>query len=211
MARKLLAGALLAVLVVTSGCLGFILGDTLSYSANKATVADDALSGTDYEKANEKQLNTKRSFEVAGENRDVKVTNWVTQYEKSVGISGVAEGTIAKFTVLSSPRFELAGESVNPLARYNNRQLVEKFVSGYGNVKDVRETDARNVTMLGSETKVSTFSAVAQSNGASVEVNIHVTKVEHGDDVVVAMAVYPKQLDESETVYRLIEGVEHEA
>ncbi|WP_049970971.1 DUF6517 family protein [Haladaptatus cibarius] len=210
MARKLLAGALVAVLVLTSGCLGFILGDTLSYSANKATVGDNALSETSYDKANEEQLNTERSFEVAGESRDVEVTNWITQYEKSVGVSGVGEGTVATFTVLSSPRFELAGESVNPLARYNNRQLVQKFVSGYGNVRNIQETDTRNVTMLGSETEVSTFTGTAQSNGASVEVNIHVTKVEHGDDIVVVMAVHPKQLDESDNVSRLIEGVEHE-
>ncbi|WP_435153231.1 DUF6517 family protein [Haladaptatus sp. DFWS20] len=210
MARKLLAGTFLAVLVLTSGCLGFILGDTLAFSANKATVGDGTLSDTKYEKANEKQLETKRSFEVAGESREVKVTNWVTQYEKSIGISGVAEGTVAQVTVLSSPTFEIADEPINPIARYNNKQLVEKFVSKYGNVNDVRETGAKNVTMLGTETKVSMFSAEAKTNGAKVEVNIHVTKVEHGDDVVVVMGVYPKQLDETENVYRLIEGVEHE-
>ncbi|WP_266076477.1 DUF6517 family protein [Haladaptatus caseinilyticus] len=210
MARKLLAGTFLAVLVLTSGCLGFILGDTLAFSANKATVGDGALSDTGYTKASEKQVETKRSFEVAGESREVKVTNWVTQYEKSIGISGIAEGTVAKVTVLSSPTFEVADKPINPIARYSNKQLVEKFVSKYKNVDDIRETGTKNVTMLGTETTVSTFSATARSNGASIEVNIHVTKVEHGEDVVVVMGVYPKQLDESENIYRLIEGVEHE-
>ncbi len=210
MARKAIAGTFLAVLVLTSGCLGFILGDTLAFSANKATVSGGALSDAGYDQSKVEQMNVQRSFEVAGETREVKVTNWVAQYEKSIGISGVAEGTVATFTVLSSPTFEIADKPINPIARYDNRKLVEKFVGGYANVNDIRETGSKNVTMLGSETKVSTFSANAKSNGATVEVNVYVTKVEHGDDVVVVMAVSPKQIDESESVYRLIEGVEHE-
>ncbi|WP_227354783.1 DUF6517 family protein [Haladaptatus salinisoli] len=210
MARKILAGAFLAVLVLSSGCLGFILGDSLAFSANKATVGNEALSGAGYEKASVERKTAKRTFEAAGQSREVKVTNWVAQYEKSVGVSGIAEGTVSKFVVISSPKVEVAGKTFNPLAKYDDRKLVERFVSGYANVDDLRKTGSKRVTMLGTKTEVSEFTTTAKSNGATIEVSIHVAKVKHGDDIVVAMAIYPKQLDESEGVYRLVEGVEHE-
>ncbi|WP_458206387.1 DUF6517 family protein [Haladaptatus sp. NG-SE-30] len=210
MKRTLVAGTFLAVLVVTSGCLGFILGDSLAFSANKATVGDETVSNTGYEKASVEQKPVTRTFEAAGQSREVKVTNWLAQYEKTAGIPGVAEGTASTFVVLSSPKFEVAGKPINPLAKYSDRKLVEKFVSGYANVNDLEKTGSKEVTMLGKTTDVTKFTTTAKSNGAEVEVNIHVTKVEHGDDVVVALAVYPKKIDESENVYKLIEGIEHE-
>jgi hypothetical protein len=210
MARKLLAGTLLAVLVLTSGCLGFILGDSLAFSANKATVGNEALSNAGYEKASVEKKSVKRTFEAAGQSREVEVTNWIAQYEKSVGVAGIAEGTVSKFVVLSSPKVEVAGKTFNPLKKYSDRKLVERFVSGYANVDNPEKTGSKAVTMLGTKTEVSEFTTTAKSNGATVEVSIHVTKVQHGDDIVVAMAVYPKKIDESESVYRLIEGIEHE-
>ncbi|WP_458189251.1 DUF6517 family protein [Haladaptatus sp. NG-WS-4] len=210
MERKLATSAVLVVLVLTSGCLGVILGDSLAFSANKATVDEKTVSDTGYETADVKQKTVKQTFEAAGQSRDVEVTNWVAQYEKSAGVPGVAEGTVSKFVVLSSPKVEVFEQKFNPLARYSDKKMVEKFVAGYANIRDVQRVGSNNVTMLGSETEVSKFTGTAKTNGVSVDVNVHVAQVEHGDDIVVVLAVYPEKIDESENVYRLIEGIEHE-
>ncbi|ODR82339.1 hypothetical protein BG842_01080 [Haladaptatus sp. W1] len=209
MNRKLIAGALLATLVLTSGCLGFILGDTLEVSATKATVGDNALSQTGYEKAKVESLEAKRTFEAAGQSREVKVTNWVAQYEKTIGIDGVAEGTAATFVVVSSPDVKIASKSFNPLSKFDNRDLVEKFVSGYGNIHDIRTVGSENVTVLGTNTKVSEFTATASSHGANVDVTIQATKLKHDGDYIVVLAVYPKRLDESDSVSSLLSGIQH--
>jgi hypothetical protein len=65
--------------------------------------------------------------------------------------------------------------------------------------------------MLGQKTDVSKFEATATVAGREVDVTIHVAKVEHGDDVVVAMGVYPSITDMEDDVFRLIEGVRHDS
>ncbi|MGA9400353.1 DUF6517 family protein [Haladaptatus sp.] len=210
MNRKLVAGALLAVLVLSSGCLGFLLGDTYSVSASKATVGDDTLSQTGYDQAKVKKVGIKRTFKAAGQSRDVKVTNWVAQYHKSIGIEGVGEQTVATFTVVSSPSVSVGKKSFNPLAKFDNRDLVEKFVAGYANVRDVKTVGSKNVTLLGKETKVTEFTGTAKTHGVSIDVTIQATKVKHDGDWIVVLAVYPKKLDESDDVSQLISGVQHD-
>ncbi len=211
MNRKLVAGALLAVIVLSSGCLGFLLGDTLSVSASKATVDDNTLSQTGYEQSKMKKVGIKRTFKAAGQSREVKVTNWAAQYQKSVGIEGVGEQTVAKFVVVSSPAVEVGEKSFNPLSKFDNKDLVEKFVAGYANVHDVHTVGSKNVTMLGKETKVTEFAGTAKTHGVSIDVTIQATKVKHDGDWIVVLAVYPKKLDESDDVYKLISGVQHDS
>jgi hypothetical protein len=189
MDRKLIAGAFLTMLVLTSGCLGFILGDTLEVSASKATVSDSALSQTGYEKAKVDSIEVKRTFKAAGQSREV---------------------TAAKFVVVSSPNVEIAEKSFNPLDKFNNRELVEKFVAGYGNINDIETVGSRQTTLLGKQTKVSEFSATARSHGATIDVTIQATKIKHDGDFIVVLAVYPKKLDESDNVSQLLSGVQHE-
>lgn len=209
MKRRHFLGAAVAGLASTSGCVGFLLGETATYSATKATVGDEALSKTGYEQSRVKKMTAKRTFEVGGQTREVEVVNWVADYEKSVGIDGVAEGTAAKATVLASPQFEIAGESINPLDDYSNRKLVEKFVGQYGSVRNVRSVGSGKATMLSKKVTVSKFAGTATVGGAKADVNIHVAKVKHGDDVVVFMGVYPKRLDDEDAVFELVSGVQH--
>ena len=66
--------------------------------------------------------------------------------------------------------------------------------------------------MLGTEAKVSKFRADATlTGGEEVEVFIHITKVKHESDFVVAVAVHPTDIDEQERVDTLFEGIDHPA
>ncbi|PSP54805.1 hypothetical protein BRC82_08725 [Halobacteriales archaeon QS_1_67_19] len=210
MARNVVAGALLALLVLVSGCTGALSG-SVTFSASEATVNDAALEDTGYEHNRTEEMTVTRTFEAAGQSKDVEVTNYISEYHKTVGIPGVAEKRAAVFATFVSPQVEVAGQSFNPLAEYDNRELAEKFTDQLDSVDDVQRVDSRNRTVLGTETEVTKFEAtVTTTAGFEFDAYVHVTKVEHGDDHVVALAVYPQKLDDqSQNVERLLDGIEH--
>ena len=210
MKHRVAAGTLLALMVVVSGCTG-ILSGPVTFSATKATVSDDALEETDFEHNRTDDQTVTREFSAAGQSKEVEVTNWVSEYHRSVGLSGVTEQEVAVFATFASPQVEVLGQSFNPLAEYDNRELAEQFTARLDSVENVRKVGSRNRTMLGKSTEVTKFEAtVTTSAGVQFDAYLHVTKVEHGGDHVVALAVYPQQFGEQgDTVARLLEGVEH--
>lgn len=210
MARREAAGVFVALLVLLGGCTGALSGP-VTFSASEATVDDAALEETGYEHNRTEELTVTRTFSAAGQSKEVEVTNYVSEYHKTVGIQGVAEKRAAVFATFASPQVEVLGQSFNPLAKYDNRQLAERFTDQLDSVDDLRKVDSQNRTMLGEHTEVTKFEAtVTTSFGFEFDAYVHVTKVEHGGDHVVALAVYPQRLgDQSESVDRLLEGVEH--
>ncbi|MFC4551597.1 MULTISPECIES: DUF6517 family protein [Halorussus] len=211
MARNVAAGIVLALLVVTSGCVGFLSGP-VSFSASAATVNDAALEQTGYEHNRTRDLTVTRNFSVAGQSKRVEVTNKLSEYHRSVGVPGVGERRVAAFVTFASPQVDVLGQSFNPLSKYDNRQLAEQFTAQLKSVGNLRKVGEREATMLGKTTTVTKFEAtVTTVGGLEFDANVHVTKVKHGDDYVVAIAVHPKRLSGHQSkVDTLIEGVEHE-
>jgi hypothetical protein len=210
MNRNLLAGVLVAALVVTSGCTG-VLSGPVTFSASEATVSDAALEETGYQHNRTDKMEVSRTFTAAGQSKEVEVTNWISEYHQRAGLPGVGEQKVAVFATFASPKVEVLGKSFNPLSKYDNRQLAERFTTQLDSVNDVRKVGSRNRTMLGQSTEVTKFEASVQTTaGIEFDAYIHVTKVEHGDDFVVALTVYPQKLSgQSDKVGRLLDGVEH--
>ncbi|WP_135830222.1 DUF6517 family protein [Halorussus halobius] len=209
MNRTLAASSLLALFVVTAGCTG-VLSGPITVSASEASVDDAALGDTGYEHNRTEAMNVSRTVSVAGQSRNVTATNWIAEYHASVGIEGVAEQPVAAFVVFSSPKVEVLGQSFNPLDEFSDRHLAETFVSRMDRVENVRQVDSRNRTMLGQSAEVSEFEAsVTTAIGIQFDATLHVTRVEHEGDFVVALAVHPQQIDGESDVNRLLDGVEH--
>ena len=210
--RRQLAAALLVVLLVSSGCIGFLTGSSaLTFEADDVRVSEQALSDTGYEESRDTTQEITRTFTAAGESRNVTVTNHVAEYQRSVSLLGTSQ-PYARATVISSPEVEVAGQTFNPLADLSNRDLAQQLQSEYETVQNVRFEENRTVTVLGDEVTVSKFSAEATTEGGqSVDVYVHVTKTRDGDDFVVGVAVYPQALDdEQESVDTLLAGIQHE-
>ena len=209
--RRTVAALALAALLLSSGCVGFLVGsEPAEFAASKATVSDAALSETGYESEGVHEQTINRTFEVGGQERRVTVTNWAGQYRRSASVGPVDVQDAAVFTVYSTPQVEVLGQTFNPVGRLSNEELVKQVQSRYDGLNGVRKVGSRNVTMLGTETEVSKFAATTTVNGIRIEVYVHITKVKHEGDFVLALAVYPQQLEgEEERVVALIEGVEH--
>jgi hypothetical protein len=208
--RRVVAGLVLAVLVMTSGC-AFLGGDS-TVTAEQATESEQALSDTGYSEASIEQRNITRTFTVADTTRNVTVGNWLAEYERQVDLGPVGSGELARFSLFATPQVEVAGESLNAVGSMSNAELAKMLQDEYGTIENVQLEGNRTERMLGEETTVSKFSADARtSTGESVDVYLHVAKVAHGDDFVIAIAIYPQDLnDEQSKVNRLLEGVEHE-
>lgn len=210
----MLAAALVGLLL-TSGCIGFLTGsEALEFSSDPVAVSDQAREDTGYAEIRREPQTLNRSFTVADQTREVQVTNHIGEYARSVSLPVFGDQQVARFTVLSTPKVEIAGQGpFNPVDDLDNRDLVLRLQQQYDGIENVQSESNRTVTVLGNETTVSKFRADAtMTNGQSTEVFIHITKVEHGEDFLVAVGVYPTQVDgEQDAIDTLLRNIEHPA
>ncbi|QDX41278.1 DUF6517 family protein [Salarchaeum sp. JOR-1] len=208
MSRRTAVAVALAALVLASGCLGFLSGP-VTFNANKVTVEDSTLQSSGYEEVSVEKMQINRTFEAAGQSKTVEITNWVAQYEKRVSILGV-ERRAAVFGTFSSPEVSVLGQSFNPLDTYNDREIAQLIQQQYGTISDLNAVSNTTMTVLGHSTTVTKFSGTANFDGQSIDVFVHVTKVNDGGDIVAAVGVYPQQLDgEEEHVHTLLRNLRH--
>lgn len=149
---------------------------------------------------------------MAGQDRDVRVTNHLTEYARGTDSPFTAQ-QVSRFTAYATPEVKIAGQGpFNPVSDRSNRELALRLQQQYDSIENVRLESNRTVTTLGNKTQVSKFRADATlASGESVEVFIHLTKFRHEGDYVIAVAVNPTQVDEESNVDRLIEGLDHPA
>jgi hypothetical protein len=203
----------LAVLLMSSGCIGFITGsEAQTFEAEWAATSDSAASDAGYELNSTEAPTVERQFEVAGQQRTVEVVNKIATYQKTMDLGPLGERRVGVFAVVSSPAVELGPRTFNPIGEYSNEELVQLLASQYGSIDNVQTESSRNITVLGTETEMTKFSADATFAGTDVEVFIHVTKVRDGADFVVPVGIYPAQKSgEAENVISMMEAVEHPA
>lgn len=209
--RRTIAAVAVAALLVTSGCVGFLTGsDSLSFESEPLKVTSDAQEQTGYEEKRRTTKQINRTYSVAGQERDVVVTNHLSEYARSADTL-FGDQEVARFTVLSTPQVKIAGQGpFNPVDDFSNRELVLRLQEQYGSIDNIRAEGNRTLTVLGNETTVSKFRADATlEGGQEVEVFIHITKVKHEGDFVIGVAVHPTELDEQENVNTLFEEIDH--
>ena len=210
--RRSLAGVAVALLVLSSGCVGFLAGDEpATFESDPVEVADARQSEAGYETVRVGTNTTNQTFSVAGESRTVTVTNHVASYRRAVDLGPLEEAPFARFTVLATPQVEILGQTLNSAGTLSNRDLALQLQSQYDSIDDVRFVGNRTVEILGEPRTVSRFDATTTVGGVEVDLALHVTKFPHGADFVVAIAVYPARLDgETDRVETMLRGIQHE-
>lgn len=216
--RRALLTATVAASAATAGCLDLLFGDGLEIEATAASVSQSALEATGYEEHQVTSQTIEREFEVQGETRSVSATNKHAEYDRAIDLSAVGVGNqrAATFSAFTTPKAEIAGESLNPIEDMNEADVVQRAQArydGFGNLSQVGES---SVTLLGeSGTTATEFEgeAALSGTGQTVDLTLHITEeVGSGDDFALAIAAYPTRLDsiERENVFTLIEGVQHD-
>ncbi|WP_125920015.1 DUF6517 family protein [Haloparvum sedimenti] len=197
-----------------SGCLDFVTGEgAYQVSAEPAVVSSSTADGTDYELQEVAERVIEEQFEVAGQERSVEATNYVATYEKTVEFGPIGEAAVAVFAVLSTPAVEIAGQTLNPVAEYDNERLVQLLASNYESLEVRGEAETLTYTPFDTEYEATKFDAVAQFEGQEIEVFVQVGSVRHEEDFLVPIAVYPQDRaeDEEPVVADLTGNLDHPA
>jgi hypothetical protein len=200
----------LAGVVVLAGCTGTLL----SAEATPATLPSSAYESAGYVHGNTTAVPLAYDVGVAGVSRNVTVTSWLSGYSRTT-----ADDRTAGLLVLSTPNVEVAGESVNPFSRLSDGAILDRVLDatssfgvteGMDDLRGLRRVDTTERTILDTPTNVTTYAGSVDAEGTRIGVLVHVLTVEHGDDVVVAIAVHPESMDETATVHELFERIEHD-
>lgn len=212
MRRRTLLGALSTVTAANAGCLGVLSGsEPLEREASTARVGDDALASTDYELADSASQRIEREVTVAGQTREVHAVNQLAEYVRSVDLGPLGEQKFAVFAVLATPAFEIGGQVMSPVEEWSDRKLARQIQSQYESLAVGDEVGERTVPTLDTEMGLSAFEGTATIAGnQGVDIYLHVGKVQHDGDFVLAIGVHPQRLsDEGDTVGALVGGLTH--
>lgn len=206
-----LAG-LLAVLVLTTGCLGLVTGsEPAVFTAAEVGVSDAALSETEFQHGDTRTEWLNRTVSAAGQEREVRVQNHVSAYRRPAQVD-VDEGlTFGYFVVAATPQASIAGQALNPIGQMSPREMVDQLASGQNDVSDVQREDERTLTVLGSDAEVVRFSGTVERQGREIPVYVEVTRVQDGDDFIVGIGAYPQESADAVRpgVTTLFEGIDH--
>ena len=209
--RRAMLGGIGAGLASTAGCLSVVTGDEpLEFSASRATVPDATLESTGYEQVDERSPTVSREFTVAGQTREVTVTNRATTYEKAVDFGPLGSVRAALFATFTTPKIEIAGQAFNPIAEMSNKDLLGTIASRYDGLSVGDQMGSKEVQSLGQTITVERYEATATFQGQDVPIYLLLSRFQHGEDFVVPVGGYPRQLTgEESNVYTLIENLEH--
>ncbi len=197
-----------------SGCLDFVTGQgAYEVESDPARVSPSTAGDTGYELQEVSEEVIEEQFEVAGQQRSVEATNYVATYERTVEFGPLGEAALAVFAVLSTPAVEIAGQTLNPVANYDNERLVRLLASNYESLEVRGEAETLTYAPFDTEYEATKFDAVAQFEGQEVEVFVQVGSVRHEEDFLVPIAVYPQDRaeDEEPVVADLTESLDHPA
>lgn len=208
--RTFLAGSTLAFVPLT-GCLGFITGsEPLEFEATRATVSDEALDDTGYTENSVEADTITRTVSAAGQERDVRVTNWIAEYGRTLELGPAGEQDLGIFALVATPQVNVLGRTFNPIGDMSNREILQQLRSEYEGLDVGSRVGSRDMSVLGENVTVDKFEGTASLEGINVDLFVHITTVEHGDDFVVPIAVYPQRLPgEEDNAFRLLDGIQH--
>jgi hypothetical protein len=212
--RKRVAVVAIALLLASSGCIGFVLGnEPLEFTASNATAGDDALAETGYSLNDSHTIVENRTIKDGGD-REIVVESHVNFYSKSDEFLDEQQ-QIGMFATVSVPEVEVLGRSFNPLDDMSNEELLERFQSEmsskYQNANFTVDEHRRVDSVLGQRANVTRFTGTTEFNGEEIEVAVYITKVKQEGDWVVMMGAHPTQRPEEEfNIEQLMQSVEHD-
>lgn len=214
--RHLLAGAGAGLGGALAGCLDALTGgDPPTFEAEPARVAPAALDRTGYAEYRVRQDVLTRSVGALGLTREVRVHNWIAEYDRAVDLGPLGLGRLqaAVFAALATPQVELVGRTFNPVGGMSTDELAELVQEHYGGIRNVEPAATGRAAVLGRETTLGRYRGEARLLGAGLDLDVHLYLTEavpSGTDFVVCVAAHPRAAGRREDAVRaLLGGVRH--
>jgi len=207
--RSLVTAVAGATAASLAGC-SLLEDDEIARSASPAAIDSATLDATQFDHDGTSELTGTRTVEVAGESRDLRLTNYLAAYRKTVP---VAEGAVATIQLFSTPSVRIAGQQANPFASFDTRRLLAEILSlsGEEGFDDVEEVGSRQRPVLGARRTFTLHETTARRQGQEIDLTLPVARFTHDGDILGVFVAFPKLLAENVGVYEAVEGVVHPA
>lgn len=207
--RRAFGAGLLAGLVGTTGCLGFVRDEEpLTFEAVGARPSDEALAETGYRHHVTRAEPVKETIEIAGQSREVELVNVLVECDKALELGPTGRLRAAAFVAFATPAFEVLGRKFHPGDRISTRRLATELSSNYDELSIGEEVDERTFTVFDEEVDVSTFEGRAVLGPTTIDVHVHLGAVMNDADFVVLAGIHPQRLEgESGNVAVLAESL----
>ncbi|WP_418282236.1 DUF6517 family protein [Halorubrum sp. DTA98] len=182
--RRFLAAAAVPASIATAGCIGGADGEdgVYAFDADPATIAGDVLAADGYEGDDPDPFEIESEFAEFGIDATVSVTTWTAVY------ANPDRG--ASLFVASTPDATVVGQSVNPLVRADDAEVIRRLIERVGDDADVdedafEERGSQTRRILGTDVEVHTFEAELDVDVDPDDVDIDPDDVgaENADDV----------------------------
>ena len=216
-------GTATAASTALAGCLDsipFVGNSPLGFAATPASVPPVALDETGYEEREVDEFVITRTFEVADQTQDVEVTNWMSEYDKTLDLGSLntlsdQQVEAAVFTALSTPQVEVLGQTFNPVGEMDAVELAEMVQDHYDDMGSLEHVESVEAPVAGTTTTVGEFETEAEllTAGITVDLTLHIAEaVPVGDDYIVAIGGYPTPFShqEAENIFTLMDAIEHD-
>lgn len=193
--------------VAVAGCSA-LFGDGIEKSASPAAVTEGTLQTTGYEQRGMTEQQFTQTVRVSGEERDLDLTNWITEYQK---LPGSTEQSAATFLIFTTPTVTIAGQSANPFDQFDERRLLRQLISlsARGDAGSLDEQGGRTFDILGTSVDTSIYQTTQSVAGQAVDVLIHTGNLTNEGDILYVMGAHPQFIDEAENIQLLSEGIDH--
>jgi len=204
--RAALAAMAGGAVVSLSGCA--LLGDAIEQSASPAAVGEQTLQETGYEEQRMDDQTFEQSVTINDEERDLRLTNWVTEYAK---LPGNDEQSAASFLIFTTPTVSVAGRSANPFDAFDEEQLIRRLLDRSDQIgaSGLEKDGERETEILGESVTLSTYQTTQSIEGQEITVSMYFGEVANDGDLLFVLGAHPELFDESENIYQLAENIEH--
>ncbi|ELY58391.1 hypothetical protein C491_08649 [Natronococcus amylolyticus DSM 10524] len=213
--RQFVAAGAVGGVSVSASCLDDFLEDATTFSATPAVVAESATDDTGYEYQGTEEIVSTES--VAGQ--EIEVTSYGSEYTRPIDLpldifGGEIEAGV--FAVISTPQVSVAGEEFNPVGEMENEELVQEIQTQYEELRIEESVGERSVSALEETITLETFEGEAVLHGEhGIDILLDIAQLEHDDDYLVIVGVYPDLEDfpidsERDRIDVMVQGLEHD-
>ena len=204
--RTALAAMAGGAVVSLSGCA--LLGDEIEQSASPAAVSEQSLQGTGYDEARMEDQSFEQAIEINDEERDLRLTNWITEYRK---LPGETDQSAASFLLFTTPTITVAGRSANPFDQFSEEVLIRRVMeqASRGGAQDFEKQGEEELEILGDTVPLSIYQTTQSVAGQDIDVRMYFGELANDGDLLFVLGAHPELLDESENMYQLAEGIAH--
>jgi len=206
MRRKIALVAVIS-LVLLAGCSGLT-----TYDAPPAETDSDLAEEYNYNMTSQEELKFEDNVTIAGYTQDIRMSSWITLYEKDISdelrLENDTQSPIVYATV-NTPSINVSGQEFNPLSQQPTDEVVT-FLSNETdeNVEIHDKVDEFNTTHTYTEKNmtVSKYEATFTVNeiGAEFRGYVLVSIVELDDSIVLMFGSYPEAYQEEDNITELM-------